>query len=368
MKKVLYYLNECLLGNPGIEKKCNGQIKAFQRLGYSVDVHQFSDLNHSKRLVNNQIVEHFQEGYFNRKKFIFDYSEILNFINANKYDLIYIRYTYFSNFIFFRFLKEIKKNNPNCKIVIEIPTYPYDREVNLKFNSKSLFRVIERFSRGDFSKYINYVVTYSSDSSIFGVEAINIENAIDADIIETVKPVPKKDTLNILCLANFSFWHGYDRLLNGLFEYRGKKNVVIYFVGSGNEVDNLKAITEKNSLWGKVKFLGIKTGFELDEVINNIDIAVDSLGRHRSGHNENSSLKSKEYLAKGLPFIKSHADKAIDELKLNSVFQVSADESPIDIKELINWFEQTGNSNEELINAAKQFTWDNQIKKVISKL
>ncbi|MFK5655764.1 hypothetical protein ACIA4K_04025 [Lactobacillus delbrueckii subsp. bulgaricus] len=53
----------------------------------------------------------------------------------------------------------------------------------------------------------------------------------------------------------------------------------------------------------KVSMVGKKEKEELDYYYNICDIGIDSMGRHRSNVYYNSSLKGKEYLAKGLPIV-----------------------------------------------------------------
>lgn len=80
---------------------------------------------------------------------------------------------------------------------------------------------------------------------------------------------------------------------------------------SGAESE-LKALVDKLNLRKYVIFHGPQHGDALTKIFESSNIAVDSLGRHRSNNEYNCSLKSKEYCARGLPFVKSHKDDAFE--------------------------------------------------------
>lgn len=164
-------------------------------------------------------------------------------------------------------------------------------------------------------------------------------NGIDVSSVPLrTPPVFDGKNLDLLCVAQVAKWHGLDRLIRGIAEYKGDVNVRLNIVGDGSEVPNLKRLVADLKLENSVIFHGFKTGKELDEFFDMCHIAVGSLAIHRAG--SGSPLKSKEYCARGMPFVDSVNDVDFDgtfpfRLKLDS------NEDPIDIEKMILFAEST---------------------------
>lgn len=263
-------------------------------------------------------------------KNIFDFE----FINFNSYDCIYIRRLLPNNFCLLHTLKKIKYKNPSCKIVYEIPTYPYDMEH--KGLSGKMFLLIDKFYRRKLHKYVDRIATLTDDKEIFGCKTLKITNGVDCSSI----PVCKKgyfdnNNINLVAVAQFSFWHGYERVIEGLAEYK-KSNVFLHLVGNGDELEKYKSLVKKYCLENQVYFYGALSGDELTSVFDRGDIAVSSLGCHRIGIYEGSFLKSREYLCRGLPMITStKIDILSDDFKY--CLRVPENDSPLNIEEIVTY-------------------------------
>lgn len=144
------------------------------------------------------------------------------------------------------------------------------------------------------------------------------------------------EVINFLFVANVSSWHGIDRLIQGINNFKGKKTVNLHIVGNGNEIPNLKKIVESLKLSDCVFFHGFKTGDELDSLFNSCHIAVGSLGIHRKGLTMTSELKAREYCARGIPYIIACGDPDFPD-DFPYIFRLPPDESPIDIESVINF-------------------------------
>lgn len=136
--------------------------------------------------------------------------------------------------------------------------------------------------------------------------------------------------LELLCVAQVAKWHGLDRLVKGMAEYKGNMNVRLHVVGDGSEVPNLKKLVSDLELENSVMFHGFKMGKELDEFFDKCHIAIGSLGLHRIGVSEGSILKVREYCARGIPFIYGSMDKDFRE-GFPYLLNVPPDETPIDL-------------------------------------
>lgn len=253
-------------------------------------------------------------------------------------DFLYIRKPLL-NYHFINYLKKVKSKIPKCKILLEIPTYPYDYEFKKSFLNAPLYYK-DRYYRKSLSKYVDRIVTYSLDEEIFGIPTIKISNGVDTKLIKKKKLIISNE-INIIAVATFEVWHGYDRFIEGMGRYyknKGDREIKLHIVGNGDVISDYKRIAENYNISDKVIFHGYKTGEDLDNVYDKCQIALDAMGRHRSGVYYNSSLKSKEYAAKGLPIIsgvETELDKVDD---FDYYLRVPANEEPIDMNEVIQFY------------------------------
>lgn len=372
MRKILY-INTIATDkekDKGVKNKIKGQIKAFESFGYQVDylervrkgdVFYFMLNNHKisntefKRNFLLQIIEFFN--YPNYKK-------ILEIINSQKYEIIYFR-----RFILTYGSMKFIKNIIGKKKIWEIPTYPYDGEA-IFIKDKILYFLEKIFFRKKLKNRINKIITYSDDRKIFGIHCINISNGIN---LEKVKLVEKKEhrEINFINVSTISFWHGVDRFIYSLLRYKkngGKEKIKFHIVGEGSETPKLKKIVEDNiELQDIVIFHGFKSGEELDEIYNNSDIALGSLAAYRKNIYKSSALKSREYCAKGIPFVLGEEDESF--VECNFIYQVPNDETLLDIEKIIEWYKNLKVAPKEIRKYAENnLNWDKQMKKVIDNI
>ena len=115
-----------------------------------------------------------------------------------------------------------------------------------------------------------------------------------------------KGIINICAIASLEPWQGYERAIKGLNTYYqdgGTRNIIIHLVGNGSERKYYEELVKESKLDKHVKFYGILTGQKLSNIYNVSDLALDAFGRYKTHNDISTSLKSREYLAKGLPII-----------------------------------------------------------------
>jgi hypothetical protein len=263
-------------------------------------------------------------------------------INYKEIDFIYIRRFIPTTNSLIKILRKIKKNNPNCKVIYEIPTYPYDKEHynNIK---QYVILLIDKIFRKKLSHYVDKIITLSDDDQIFNIPTIKIINGINCKDIQiaSTSVINTNNIINLLAVAFFSFWHGYERLIAGLYEYYKSEQkciINIHFVGDGPELVKYKKLVDNYSLNKYVFFYGVLNGKDLDNIYNICNIAVSSLKSHRINVFKTSTLKSREYLAKGLPIISSTKIDVLPE-NFKYCYYVPEDDSPIDINEIVKFYE-----------------------------
>ena len=122
-------------------------------------------------------------------------------------------------------------------------------------------------------------------------------------------------------------------------------------------------LIEKYQLQDKVIFHGTLFGEALDEVFNQCQFAIGSLGRHRSGITVIKTLKNREYATRGIPFIYSEQDSDFDHQPY--VVKAPADETPIDIQQILDFMEHFTMSPSEIRKTVEHLTWKIQMQKVI---
>lgn len=250
----------------------------------------------------------------------------------NDADFLYIRQVYHDD-SFVRYLRAIKMQNPRIKIIYEIPTYPYDAENR----GNSIMQLKEQTARIKAAKYMDRIVTFYGQKEIWGVPCIDLINGYDFSVVE-LPYREQTDVIHIISVAITAFWHGYDRLIEGLGQYYqngGKENIIYHLVG--NQLEEHKLLVEKYGLEDHVIFHGYLSGAPLRNLLTVSMLALDVLGGHRKDYPVSSSLKSREYCAYGIPMITS---SPIDFLPKVSPFQllVPYNDSPVNIEDVVRFY------------------------------
>lgn len=258
------------------------------------------------------------------------------------------------------FLKYIKKKYPDCKIIVEIPTYPYWKDALRRITGVLLIKDFYNYCVL-YRKLIDRIVTFSEDERIFGFPTIRTQNGIHVDGVQKI--APKEDCsneLHLLAVAWMSVHHGYDRMIRGLANYykqNPKENVYLHMVGVGPEKQHLMQLTNELDLGQYIFFYDTKVGAELQSMYDMADIAVSTLGFHRENLKKFSTLKAIEYLAEGLPVISEETDRAFEGTNKEFVCEFSPTEEDIDIFQIIDFYQNLtrNRTRMELAEDIRQF-------------
>jgi len=160
-------------------------------------------------------------------------------------------------------------------------------------------------------------------------------------------------------------WHGLDRLIYSAklyMEVNENIKIEFNFIG-GISKDDIHLSGYNENL---VKFHGLKFGADLDEIMCKMHLAVCQLALYRKGLNELSTLKSCEYIARGLPFILAYSDPNLYDVDEDRKFylQFPNDESIIDFSSIID-FVGVMQNNAEII---KQYMFEYGYKHIDWKI
>lgn len=250
-------------------------------------------------------------------------------------DFLYIRQVY-HDASFVRYLRAIRRHNPNIRIIYEIPTYPYDGERKIYIDNFS-FVIKERTQRKRAAHYIDRIVTFYGQEEIWDVPCIKLTNGYDFSTV-TLPQRHNDGTIHMMSVSVTAFWHGYDRVIEGLHRYYengGTENIIYHLVGDILPIH--QKMVEDYGLGEHVLFYGRLSGEPLRGVLNRSFLGIDVLGGHRKDYPVSSSLKSREYAAYGLPMITS---SPIDYLPKEYPYQFLApyDDSPLDMDAVLDFY------------------------------
>lgn len=332
MRKLEYFARLDKNKDPGIYKKLSNTVAAFEKKGFDADLILSDGVGGLRRAVPSAI------RFFTK-------------LLLSDADVIIIRNDLVMSVLC---LAVVIQRLRGAKVVVDIPTplTNWLKEIHID----DTMPLIHRWQRTLIIRLIfpwvllpaNVVLQYAPESKYFsfGVahKSILIANGIELSGIPQ-RSNDHRDTedsgLVLIGVARLSEWHGYDRVIRGIAEYRisNTQNDDVYFrvVGDGPVRSQLEALAASLGVQQFVQFLGIQEGEALADLYDTAHIAVGSLGLYRVGLNAASSLKSREYVARGLPFLNAGYDMDFDP-QPDFVYQVANDERPLKMLEIISWY------------------------------
>lgn len=345
----------------GVSKKIDMQMEEFRK---HYDMEEV-EIQATPRTIIQRVV-----GLFPTASITRNYSEALEKIHDP--DFLYVRRNV-ADREYIRFWKEIKRRYPECKIIIEIFTYPYDKDDFGKWNAWP-FYIKEIIYRPQLRKYIDRFVTYTKDQAIFGVPTICTTNGINTDRVKKVAGEYKDKQIIMLGVAYMQRQHGYERVIKGLYEYykseENEYNVLLYLVGEGPEKKKYMHLVQQYNLENSVKFYPTTTGEELDRLYDEADMALAAFGMYKVAYYEAiGALKTRECLAKGIPILSGSPIDVLDtDYQYAKIFP--NDKSAINISEVITFYEAIRKGNKgksEIADEIRNYAGESVSMEHISK-
>ena len=313
----------------GISKKIHYQVKALKECGVDVRLCYYDITSNGDRrwMVDDEVIADFGTGTTAKLWKRVYYSPIIEYARRENIGLVYIRSHHNANPFTLKLVKRLKRTG--ARVVMEIPTYPYDQEY--VSSSMKLHLIIDQCFRRQLSKHLDGIVTFSNAETIFGGKTIRISNGIDFDAIPMRRHSENDTTkeLHLIAVAEVHYWHGLDRMVKGLADYyRTNPEYKVYFhiigpLSGEREREEILPVIRDNHLEPYVILHGPLHGDELDAQFERADFAIGSLGRHRSGITYIKTLKNREYAARGFAFAYSETDEDFDSMPY--VWKVPAD-------------------------------------------
>ena len=190
-----YYVHFQGRSSVGISKKIDMQLEEFSE-HYNIGEIEVRTL---QRSLLQRIIGLFPTASISR-----DYTKALE--DLDNPDFIYVRRAV-ADRKYVKFWRNIKEKYPECKIIIEIFTYPYDKDSFGTWDAWP-FYIKELIYRRNLKKYIDRFVTYSKHTEIFGVPTICTTNGVDVKKISIVKGEYRDNKLTMIGVAYMQRHHG----------------------------------------------------------------------------------------------------------------------------------------------------------------
>ncbi len=322
----LFIVYEDLSANSGVNKKIRSQIAAFRQAGIAMEPWTMPSATGAflyklrYRLPFSNLSPRWQ------------YSEIFDHV-----DLVYLRRPFFLNVWALSFFRKLKRRNPGVRVVYELPTYPYDLEITEKKRNLPVYWkdvICRQFLR----RYVDRISNLGPEQEVFGIPVIRIRNGYDFGTIRPKRPKTEQGDIGIAVVARFDSWHGYDRLMRGLQAYYqngGARKFTLHLAGDGPALPAYEQLSKDLGIEDSCVFYGMLDREQLQSVYDRCDFGASSFGLYRKGLSLSCDLKSREYLAAGLPILfGGHMDLEQYEDLHPFLVQFSNDDTNVDFFEI----------------------------------
>jgi glycosyltransferase involved in cell wall biosynthesis len=160
--------------------------------------------------------------------------------------------------------------------------------------------------------------------------AATVSNGVDVARVAPTGFAPAGAELQIAFVASaYAPWHGVDRLLRGLDAYRGNRPLRVHMVGAASPPTPPPA-------GGRVtlQYHGTLLGSALDDVLRTCTVGVSSLAMFRTGLRQAAVLKTRDYMARGLPFVYGYEEVDVP-ADAPYALRVPPSDEPLDIEQVV---------------------------------
>ncbi len=374
-KRALYYcrVNRDDPAGIGLVRKCLGQVEGLRSVGFTVDMLWLCD---DGVLFNERLLIHtpFKIRSNTCWTYLFLYC-LMHWLIPMKlslsgYELFFARYELAHPFLL-RFLKKFRRSNPGARMVVEIPSYPYENE--MKGFLRSIQYQLDRVWRRGMRHILDFLVTPGYYQELFGLPVITMPNGIEAERIAPSNWKYQRGVLRLVGTGNWRMWHGLDRILNGLEFYNNKTNrttdIIVKLVGPTNYLPEIHKAIKSKGLQNYVKLIPVKYGGALNEIFDEADLGIGNLGGFRTGLPLGFPLKHREYAIRGVPFIYSMPDPGFQGVE-DCLIVLPNDDSPIDFEEVLKKWNRFGKGCREKLraHALEHFSWKTIMARMVAEI
>ncbi len=369
-----------------ISEKVHSQIKELNALGVSTKGFFFSnEVTQREQLEENIICFPLQANkkrkYFN--SFFQGQDNALQVKDILKRELpancfIYLRYSD-AGYGFFKLLNQFEK-----RIILYLPSHPRERFVERKYSQfgswgSFLFRWLEYFCcyyiqekifYWFFARKLRLLATFTPEfarimrKKCWGkLSCIYNGDGTNSDEVKLRVPTYNGEKIRLLFMkgsVSNQYWSGLSRLINSINNgFQDKFELYITGVTHG----------EKYYQQPFVHLTGKLSSGDLNKLCNEVDLGVSNLANYLIHFNETTNMKSREYYARGLPFIQSNTMPDVTGLTEDKFFLCLPNNSSlIDMKMVydfaIKMRAEKNHTTEMRIFAKKYLDWKVKMKEL----
>jgi len=178
--------------------------------------------------------------------------------------------------------------------------------------------------------------------------AITIANGIDVANIPFTgfKPFDGKQLDLLFVGTSFRPWHGIERIIGSLNQYQGKIELTLHLVGHITRQELAPLVQGLD----RVRFHGPMNVAELSELTPTMNLAFSTMALFRKEMEEACSLKTREYTARGIPFILAYEDPDLKDVEPEYRFflRFGNNESRLDMEKIIQFAQEMSPKNREI--------------------
>ncbi len=375
MASILFLMRYPLDAWDNLKSKFDGQMAAAEALGHEA---WFIGWNRegmwlcrgSRRTLLRKCALTALPGYSKTVLYYDLFAALKRALAARHFDAVYMRYMpVYGNAP--AVLRDFRRQGG--RLIVEHPTYPPEKGRVTSALRKPVFWYTDRvFARLEKQIDLYALIGDPCGDTLHGIPAMNIVNGVSADQLPLHAPRPEGSAVQLLALASMSYWQGYDRLLRSLADYRGTVPVRILMAGGEGDgsLAAWKQLAHELGVSDRVVFTGPLSGEPLNDAVARCDIGIGGLGLHRIGQYRSTTLKLREYMARGLPFVYAVEDPSIPQDD-RFCLQLPNDDSPIDMEQLVRFSlrsrSEPGLAEEMRAYAKQHMSWEGALAEVFRR-
>ncbi len=369
MKQLFMCVNYPLSNHSiGLSKKITMQLEAFESLGYEVIFSAYTEngvaILHKDKILVEQIYSNQKVNSILRRFRLMKLCK--QFIMTQKFEVGFIRWDAVDKI----FLDIVKLLKMNCDKVL-MDCHGYFEGYNAPGLKGRYTKYMTFLNSNKLSKYIDYCLTESKNNQVFGIPALSIDTGINIDNYKPHQYMGNKDELHLISVATETIYHGYDRIIYGLYKFKKNHTAEIYLHFVGKVSDKTKKLIQKLNLEKYIFLYGYQSGRELEKIYNMCNIGIGPLAPHRVGGKEGTGIKTKEYFAIGLPYFFAGQELLVPE-NYRYALKIESDDSPVDIQKIFNFYETVKddkNIQENMRNFANEhYSWKTIFKTALANM
>lgn len=169
------------------------------------------------------------------------------------------------------------------------------------------------------------------------VPSRTVANGVDVRAIPRTGFVPYdgRELRLAMMSSSHAVWHGTDRLLEALRAYRGDRKIVVDLIGNGSGTPG----TEERIGNAVLRHHGLLQGVALHEAMRGANLGISTLAFFRTGLRQAAVLKTRDYVARGLPVVLGYEDVDLP-ADCPFVLRVPANDTPLSVEALFAFAER----------------------------